>query len=135
MSILEALGVAEFPAPDSLKKLLEDSYVQLKCAEVMVEEYAARAISRMHPEARASLLKRISPPRKPLHKVSWNVAGGTYSGKIHIMGSCGQCNQTCHFDGKPEDAKTVTWNHCLLGPSCVPESVVKEYAAKFGYQA
>src|SRR5580692_6967170 len=95
--ILEALGVETLPEA-SLDKLRNDHLVLDRAQKLMFEFFIPTAINLMHPMEKAALLKRISPPPKPLHMVSWGVQGGTNSGKPHIFGSCGQCSQTCHFD-------------------------------------
>jgi hypothetical protein len=133
MSILEALGISEFPAPDSLNKVLNDHLVAQRATELAVEHFAAEAIQKMHPVERQALIKRISPPPKPLHQVGWKVQPGLQSGKPRIVGNCGRCGQDCHYDGKPSAAKDVTWSHCSLGPSRISEAVIETYAAQFGF--
>lgn len=134
MTILEALGIENWPAPDSEKKLLNDALVQQRALELVFRDYAPEVIQNMHPVERAACLKRIGPLPKPTYLVSWTVQGGTLTGTPHIFGNCGQCKQTCRFDLKPEGAKYILWTHCNLGPSKIPEAVVEQYAALFGYK-
>jgi hypothetical protein len=128
------LGVEQLSIPEAeaLKKITSDNFVTLCCQELMVEHFLEEAIRRMHPIARAALLKKISPPPKPLHKVLWEVVGGMHSGRAHIHGQCGQCGQDVRFTGSPDQAAGVLWSHCSLGPSKITESVIQEYAPKHG---
>jgi hypothetical protein len=132
--ILQALGLESLPGPESeiLKKVLNDHLVCQCAQELMIEKFAGEAIARMHSVARAALIKRISPPPKPLHKVFWEVVGGMHSGRAHIHGQCGQCGQDVRFTGSPDQAAGVLWSHCSLGPSKITESVIQEYAPKHG---
>jgi hypothetical protein len=131
MSILEALGMSEFPAPDSLKKILKDSFVQTKITELVIEHFAAEAIATMHPVEKAALLKRIGPPPVPAGMVLWSVQQGTYAGTVAIHGSCGRCHADTNFFGKPADAQHVIWSHCTLGPSKISEVAIEEYKRRY----
>ena len=134
MSILEALGISEFPAPDSLSKILKDHLVCERTQELMVQRFAAEVIQKMHPLEKKSLLKRITPPAPvapPVHLVTWRIEGGLISGKAFLKGHCGRCGQDCHFDGKPGAVAGLIWAHCALGPSKPPEEIVAAYAQAF----
>jgi hypothetical protein len=134
--ILQALGLEleNLPGPEAeiLKKILNDHLVAQMSQELMIAKFAGEAISRMHPVARAALLKRISPPPKPVYKVFWEMLGGIHSGTAHIRGICGQCKQDVIFKGHPDYAQHVVWSHCSLGPSKIPESVIQDYSTKHG---
>jgi hypothetical protein len=131
MNAFESLGITEWPAPDSLNKLLNDHLVCERAQQLMIASFAERVIEQMHPLERAALLKRISPPPIPAGMVSWHVEKGTYSGTLSIVGRCGRCNQDTAFAGKPDAAQTAKWAHCTLGPSAIPAAVVEEYRAQY----
>jgi len=66
--IIESLGLKELPAPEVelLQKILNDNLITIRAQELMIEQFAAAAIRQLHPIERAALLKRISPPPKPV---------------------------------------------------------------------
>jgi hypothetical protein len=128
--ILEALGVETLP-PESLVKLTNDHLVLERAQKLMFEFYIPTAIMLMHPMEKAALLKRISPPPKPVHLISWSVQAGTYSPVVSIHGSCGRCNADTNYYGRPADAQHITWAHCTLGPSKIPEGVIEEYNRRY----
>jgi len=133
--IEELFGTTSLPCPEEelRKKILSDNLVTLRAQELMISQFASEAIRQMHPVERQALIKRISPPPKPLHQVGWKVESGLQSGKPRIVGYCGRCGQDCHYDGKPSSAKDVVWAHCTLGPSKFPVAIIEEYSGKFGY--
>lgn len=130
MKIQEALGV-ETLSEESLKKLLTDSLVMSRAANLMVEFFAPAVIQQMHPMEKSALLKRIGPPPQIAHKVSWSVQSETISGHISIRGNCSRCRQDVAFAGRPADAHAVIWTHCTLGPSTIPSNVIDEYRSRY----
>ena len=134
--IIAALGIETFQGSEEelLKKILNDNLVALRAQELMVQHWAEAAIRKMHPVERQALIKRVVPPPPVEYKVFWRVEGGLITGKPLLMGSCGRCGQTCHFDGKPAAASSVVWPHCSLGPSKPTESAIEEYKARFNFR-
>jgi hypothetical protein len=137
--ILEAL-IADCSEPYTLpvgdeiiKKITSDTLVGIRCMELMLADYAEKAIRQMHPAERIALRKRILPPPVPRHhRANWQVKPGLNFGRPMIYGACGRCGQDCHYDGKPSAAKDVLWSHCSVGPSKIPEAIIAEYSSKFG---
>jgi hypothetical protein len=119
-----------------LRKILSDNLVGIRTQDLMIQHFAIAAIRGMRESERLALIKRIGcGPRPANHVANWEVEAGLHSGRPQIKGTCGRCGQSCVYTGTPDGASTITWGHCSVGPSKIPEAVIEQYRSRFGFTA
>lgn len=133
--LLELLGISEVTperAAYITERVYNDNEVLLIAEKLCRESFICAAVRWMAPNNVQRLVKRIQPEQVQVQEpvsgnVTWAVDTGMHSGEIRLHGRCTRCAGDVVYTGSPDDAKTVRWAHCKLGPSSPTEFSITEY--------